>query len=255
MIRLLKYDWKRNSNSLVAATAILILVQIAIGIVGRMNDWEPLMAYILSIVIYSFAGFMMFLMVCQTYNANLKAHSRRLLPIPSLYAVASPILLLLAGMAVLLILFLWHEFVYVTWLGLDETVLSTVREKLSFGLVLSFLLGCAWMAVVITIFVMFCITFARTFEGKLGTWLGIAMFIGLSIVTSWFDANVIPAPAGGDVPFGITGISLTESSPDGLGLSVTGLEGVGFVSVLFELGFAIALLYGIRYMIHRRIKI
>jgi hypothetical protein len=255
MIRLLKYDWKRNSNALVAATVILILAQIAIAVISEVNDWKTILAYILSVVVYVFAGLMLFLMVCQTYNANLKAYSRRLLPIPSLYAVASPLMLLLGGMAVLLVLFLLHEFVYATWLGMYESVYSIMSERLSFGSLLSLLLGCAWITVAGTIFVMFCITFARTFEGKTGTWLGIAMFIGLSIATSWIGSNFLPTPAGGDVPLGITGISVIESAPDGLGITVTGFQGIAFVSFLFELGYTIALLYGIRYMIHRKIKI
>lgn len=255
MIRLLKYDWKRNANALVASTVILLLAQIAIAVIGEVYDWQPIMAYILSLVVFAFAGLMLFLTVCQTYNANLKAHSRRLLPIPSLYAVASPLLLLLGGMAVLLVLFLLHEFVYGTWLGLDVSVMVAMNEQLSFGRSIVFLIGCAWLAVTVTIYILFCITFARTFEGRIGTWMGIAMFIGLSIVTSWIGATVVPTPASGDVPFGMTGISLTESAPDGLELTVTGFDGIAVVSFLFELGLAIALLYGIRYMIHHRIKI
>lgn len=255
MIRLLKYDWKRNANALVAATVILILAQIAIAVLGEVYDWQPIMAYILSVVVFAFAGLMLFLTVCQTYNANLKAHSRRLLPIPSLYAVASPLLLLLGGMTLLFVLFLLHEFVYATWLGLDVSVIAAIIEQLPFGRIIGFLIGCAWIAVAGTIFILFCITFARTFEGRIGTWMGIAMFIGLSILTSWFGTEVIPTPASGDVPFGMTGISLTESAQNGLELTVTGFEGIALVSFLFELGYTIALLYGIRYMIHHKIKL
>ncbi|OUS71355.1 hypothetical protein B1748_26895 [Paenibacillus sp. MY03] len=256
MIKLLKYDWKRNSNSIFAATVIFILAQTILTVVGEIKDWVPLTTYIVSIVLYVFAGFLAFLMVCQTYNANLKAYSRRLLPLPSLYTVASPILLLLASLAFLLVLFLLHEFAFVTWLGLDETILSPIREQLELKLLLSLLIGFVWLTVSATVFVFFCITFARTFEGKIGTWLGILMFIGLAAVLGWLDELVHSNSSSGNVPFGITGFSMADTpSGDGLTVTVTGIQGISIISFLIEIATCVTLLFGIRYMMNRKIKL
>lgn len=256
MIKLLKYDWKRNSNSIFAALVIFVLAQTVLSVVGEVKGWAPFTMYMVSIVLYVFAGFMAFLMVCQTYNANLKAYSRRLLPLPSLYAVASPILLLLGGGAVLFALFLLHEFAFTTWLGLEETILTKAREQLELKHVLTLLIGFAWLIVSATVFVFFCITFARTFEGKIGTWLGIIMFIGLATALGWLDELANPGSPSGDVPFGITGFSLGDA-PGGEGMTVTasGLQGVSILSFVIEIVTCAALLYGIRYMMNRRIKL
>ncbi|MDQ6419081.1 hypothetical protein RB620_06475 [Paenibacillus sp. LHD-117] len=255
MIRLLKYDWKRNSNTLIAATVILVLAQAVVTMIGELQHWKPLTAYILSTVIYGFAGFLSFLMVCQTYNANLKAYSRRLLPLPSLYAVASPILLLLACSAFIFLLFLLHEYVYVTWFGLDETIMSALREQITAPAAFAVSIGVAWITIVSAVYVFFCITFAKTFEGKAGTWLGIAAFIVLMFVITWLDSLIVPSSLSGDIPLGITGVSMTDGSDDNLALRMTGFQGIGLVSFLMEVGVVVAQLYGIRYMINRKIKL
>ncbi|MGO4372054.1 hypothetical protein AB4Z21_15000, partial [Paenibacillus sp. MCAF20] len=55
MLRLLKYDWKRNAAFLLGVLAIVILLQTALTITALTRDWDEFVVYILGTMLYSLA--------------------------------------------------------------------------------------------------------------------------------------------------------------------------------------------------------
>lgn len=80
MMKLLKYDLKRNATTFLSVGAILIALQLIISIMGNIRGWDPKIILALTIVLYSFVGTFSVILVAITYRKNIKAYSRRLLP-------------------------------------------------------------------------------------------------------------------------------------------------------------------------------
>lgn len=250
MIKLLKYDWKRNANTLIAAAVILIVAQALLLAAAYKNGWGTEGAYVSATVLHAFGSLLSIIMICQTYSANIKAYSRRLLPLPSLYAVAPPMILLLGCHIVLLLTFLASDYAISSIFDTEGMLLASVPIDITAAGYLNLAVGVLLTLFSICTVLFFSITAAATVQGKAGVWFGMAVFAIAVTVLTWLDSLLFP-DKGQSPYFGYSVIEQTE----GIAISVTGLRSFEWLSMLYELAIAIALLYGIRYMLARLIKL
>lgn len=254
MMKLLKYDWKRNATPILAAFIILVVAELALTIVGWSNGWDDIAVYMITVMMYGFAGFLAFLMACQTFKSNIKAYSRRLLPLPSLYTVVTPIILLLLLHLVLSLLYIVHDGI-LSLLFEKDTPLTLASPYLDAASSAFIAAGYVWGLVFTTIVVFFSIAVSQTVEGRSGTFIGIVVCLGLITFLSFIESFISPASDDSSQNLGFINLVLREA-PDG---SVT-VDVVPFVMshlgvMLFELAAGAALVYGIVYMMNRKMKL
>lgn len=254
MIKLLKYDWKRNATAITATLCILIVVQIALTALTWFRDWKSEPMYVISSMLYMLCGFLAFMAACMTFNANIRAYSRRLLPIPSLYSVLSPLVLLIGSHIVIGLLFILHEGIYYLLFEM-ESLMSLVIEHLNPVQMLSVLLSYAWGLIFTSIVVFFGISFSRMFEGRIGTFMGIVICIAIIIAVTWLGNVIFPGYGESSWSFGFFRMELAnEAAANSEAGSIIPFEMMQLGEVLYDLVCASALLYGIVYIMDRKMK-
>ncbi|MGV2795207.1 hypothetical protein GNF78_18590, partial [Clostridium perfringens] len=92
MMKLLKYDWKRNANTFSGLLAVLVLVQIILSMIGKVRGWDESVIVVSSFIFYVTAGIITMILVCNTFESNIKAYHRRLLPVHPAWTVLSSLL-------------------------------------------------------------------------------------------------------------------------------------------------------------------
>ncbi|RIX59436.1 hypothetical protein D3P08_04620 [Paenibacillus nanensis] len=253
MMKLLKYDWKRNATPILAAFIILLVAELALTIIGWSDGWDDVVVYVITVMMYAFTAFLAVLMACQTFKSNIKAYSRRLLPLPSLYAVVTPIILLLLVHLVLSLLYIVHDRI-LSLLFEKDTLLTLASPYLNAGSASAVAAGYVWGLVFTTIVIFFSIAVSQTVEGRSGTFLGIVACLGLFTVVSFIESFISPAD---DSSQNLGFVNLVmEKAPDGtvtVDVAPFVLSHLGVV--LFELAAGAALVYGIVYMMNRKMKL
>ncbi|MCU6709564.1 hypothetical protein M6D81_12720 [Paenibacillus sp. J5C_2022] len=252
MIKLLKYDWKRNANSLLVASAIWLIAQLLLVLLSIGNGWDYTKVYPIVVMLYGLAAFMAFLMACQTFNSNITAYSRRLLPVSSYSSVFSPLLLLALLHAALGLLFVAHDLFIAKRLGLDGALFRLFVDQLGFFEQLIVIAAYFWGMLYSALIIFFCIAFAKTFQGKAGTWIGIlvclCLFIGLSIL----DTLLFPVTGYSNNIFGVSVVS-QESGP--VLYKVVPFEAADWLRLLFEIVVGALLAAGTVRMMNKKVKL
>lgn len=256
MINLLKYDFKRNANLILAGAAILVLAQAALMLAGWWRDWDGQILYIGIMVIYVLFGFLAYLMMCQTYNGNIRSYSRRLLPLGSWYLPVSPFLLLVICYLALGAMFVLFDTLFSLIFDVKDTLFSMLRQfvgQIGFWDSAAMTFNFLWELLFITVAVFMAITVARTIDGKGGTFMGIAAFITLFALIVWIESLLFPQTKD-DSSWGIVSIEINE------GAIVSGAISKANTSfdwglLLFELAIVAALYYAILYMLDRKVKL
>lgn len=122
MMKLFKYDWKRNSTTLLGAFAILLIVQIAITVTGSIKDWELGVKLALSMLAYGSVSVLLLVVTGKNFGYNIKAYHRRLLPVRSVWNVVSSLLLACVSLLALGILMALHLWYYWSSAGIWENI-------------------------------------------------------------------------------------------------------------------------------------
>ncbi|GGA52165.1 hypothetical protein [Paenibacillus physcomitrellae] len=104
MIRLLKYDWKRNAVFLLSALALFVILEIATELF--IDNQEE--ALVLSFIGYFSAAVIIVVVTIRSYARNIISASRRMLPVGSLQHILSPLVMGLLGALILGLVFLFH---------------------------------------------------------------------------------------------------------------------------------------------------
>lgn len=91
MLKLLKYDWKRN-RALAGILGVTVLLEGGIELAARLLHWSLDLTLALQVLIYAVAGVGMAATAASSYAANLRSPQRRLLPLPSLHTLLSSLL-------------------------------------------------------------------------------------------------------------------------------------------------------------------
>ncbi|MCR2803812.1 hypothetical protein [Paenibacillus soyae] len=253
MIKLLKYDWKRNATAITAMFCILIAVQIGFSVFAWYRDYDPTVQYVISSMLYAFCGFLAFIAACMTFNANLKSYSRRLLPLPSLYTVLSCFVLLLATHAVLAGLYFLHDWIYRLLFDI-ETLSALAAEHLTIIHALSILLAYVFGLASTTIVIFFGVAIARMFEGKLGIFLGIAACIAIYSLVGWLGEILFPFRES-SMSLVFLQVDFANHGPGNEEVTFIPFENMRLGEVLYELLYNSVLLYGILYIMDRKTKL
>lgn len=182
MMRLLKYDWKKNSTMLLSTAVILILVEAGLLITGYSRGWDEAFIIAISITLYIFASLLAVIMSYKNFHSNVKSYSRKLLPVRTVWSVLSPMALGILILVGLLIIICLHLLIY-SWLYGEPDIseilkyfFTTELAILIFQLFFSYIYS--YMAVTLSIAI------ALTFR-KWRVWIGILSFIIIQNVFSW----------------------------------------------------------------------
>ncbi|CAI6081709.1 hypothetical protein PAECIP112173_03298 [Paenibacillus sp. JJ-100] len=246
MMTLLKYDFRRNWNTLLAGLVILMIIQLVQTIL-----MSPVTGSLLGIMAYIGAGVAIFVKVIRTYTANIRSYNRRLIPVTGLSHVLSPIIFgFLCGLG-LLLLGLIHGYLYITMkLGMN---LSTYLDipNINIANIISTLLFTGWIVLFMTIIIFFSISVAGTFRWKTGPWIGIATFFIVTYLLSWLENMIFAGKFSPSDLFQFTeestGISFTSSG-------VIWTDG-RWVSTAFEIAIAVLLMWAMVYMNNKKVEV
>lgn len=253
MMKLFKYDWKRNGVTIVATLIVFLAAQIALTTAGRLNDWNESVIYAVTATLYGIVGFLAILMACQTFNSNIKAYSRRLLPLPSLYTVITPIILLLVSHFVIFLLYLAHDWI-LSLLFTQDTLLALASQYADISVMAVMVLGYLWTTIFTLIVIFSSITLSQTIEGKAGTFLGIVFCLALFSAISFVESFISPV-SDDSTEMGFIRFVTEETGKGMITAEVNPFVVSQWGVVLFEVVVGAALVYGIVYMMNRKLKL
>lgn len=184
MLKLLKYNWKRNSTIFLATFAILILAQAGLLLGRTIKDWDGSIILIFSIMIYMAAAMLLFFQVCSTFNFQLKSFNRRLLPVKPIEEIGAVLLLQLIYTAALLLISAAGTTILIS--TMDNLDFSNVKELLlKPAPMLSVFSYALWSMLSFLIWIMLAIAIARSVKVKHSAWTGIIAFIAIQLVIGW----------------------------------------------------------------------
>lgn len=251
MIKLLKYDWKRNSDGILSTFAILIIVQAVLTILGLTRNWDEIVLVSLSVFIYSLTGILLFINCCRTIDHNIKSYSRRLLTLHPLNGVGAVIILSWFVMMAVVVIAAIHLWIYAAYSDWDTSLLKQ-SELWNIGSIMGIVLQTVWGYTGILVAILLSITVARSFRVKGSTWIGILFFIILQSVYSWLEHLLFN---NNEVSLGIISMDITDSND--ASLSFFSNMNIKFLigPFLMELVFFIGYLYLMSYLLNKKVEI
>ncbi|AZK48724.1 hypothetical protein [Paenibacillus lentus] len=252
MLRLLKYDWKRNANLSLGLLAVLVLLQIAIGVIGNVRGWEQAIILLLSIMLYVMTGIILIILASKTYENNIKAYSRRLLPIRPVWSAVSSIVLwwifsLVLGLLVTAHYFIYTKFVFKDFWWPQELLVADVTDW--FGII--FMTGWSLTYLMVSILLSITIGASVSLRGKAGTWIGLLAFIVIQNTVSWVEHILF---RGYDVLlFRIDSLEYSDTAVNAQLMPSASFMTVG--QLLFEGVIIVLMLVLINYLMSRKVEI
>ncbi|PZT54255.1 hypothetical protein [Paenibacillus silvae] len=245
MMTMLKYDFRRSWNTLLAGLVILILVQ-----VGQTIFLSNVTGNLLGIMAYVGAGVAIYVRMIKTYTANIRSYNRRLIPVTGLSHVLSPLIFGALNFLGLLLIGFIHFYLYTT-LKLGLSLSDINMTYMSVAEVISTLLFAGWIVLFMTVIIFFSISVAGTFRWKTGPWIGIVTFLVMVNLLSWIENAIFSGKFSPNDLFQFTeestGISFTANG-------VIWAEG-RWGSTVFEIGLAALLVWGIIYMNNKKVEV
>ncbi|WP_018753708.1 hypothetical protein [Paenibacillus sanguinis] len=188
MMMLLKYEWKRNANTLLSVFFVLIVAQIVVATVGHYGNWIDAGTVALSIMMYVAAVMIMIVTVSKTFSYNIRAYHWRLLPVHPVWTILSPLLLSWLVLIVLLGIMAIHGGLYFQFsdypFGLEQVVNSLV---LGDWLLVVGQIVWLYTLLIIVIFVSMLIGASVSIRGKAGIWIAILSFFIIQYVLFWVE--------------------------------------------------------------------
>ncbi|OBR65094.1 hypothetical protein A7K91_05930 [Paenibacillus oryzae] len=253
MIHLFKYDVKKNATLLSAGAIILLAGLAAILTVGKWKDWGFITIYTSSIMLIIMTGVLGFVLVCNTYRKNITSYSRRLLPLPSVYAAITPFAMLIGIELALIGVYVLYDAVLASWGGFEATLLQIAKENITASGWFSILFTIIWFSVCLTALLFFSMTVTETIKGKGGAWLGITVFFGIAAGLSMLQAWLFPSSnGGGDTD--VIGFQILEENGTAT-VSFGGLDSINWASFALDAVIVVLLLAGISYLLNRKVKV
>ncbi|GGH57218.1 hypothetical protein [Paenibacillus silvae] len=245
MMTMLKYDFRRSWNTLLAGLVILILVQ-----VGQTLFLSNVTGNVLGIMAYVGAGVAIYVRMIKSYTANIRSYNRRLIPVTGLSHVLSPLIFGALNFLGLLLIGFIHFYLYTT-LKLGLSLSDINMTYMSVTEVISTLLFAGWIVLFMTVIIFFSISVAGSFRWKTGPWIGIVTFLVMVNLLSWLENVIFSGKFSPNDLFQFTeestGISFTANG-------VIWAEG-RWGSTVFEIGLAALLVWGIIYMNNKKVEV
>lgn len=241
MLKLVKYDFRRNRDMILAVFVVTILAQIWISFANFTEQDR----FIFNIVVYVITVLILYVFALRTYVQNLKSYNRRLLPMRTLYTVLSPMLLFLILLLVLVMIVLIHLGVYA--MMYSTSYLPTDFWKgASFSIVKLF-----WFTGFSMLLVMFSITVALSIGFKGRVWIGIVTCFILQYVISFLEEWIFEGYFSALDNAIRVGVIDSRSFNGGMRLS----QEVSMIwPTLFEAVIAVIMLYGIVKLVKFRVE-
>lgn len=180
MMKLLKYDLRRNANLLLAVCAVLILCELVTIFSNAMTEVK------VGVIIFANLAASVIFMInnLRVFDYNIKSVSRRLLPVNTLsYVWASLVYGILNTLALLVIA---SGAVLYFLRNYDTYILGNAFQLpayLWFGLALE----AVFMTVYGFLFFYVVIALARSITRKGVLWVGLLLFLAMSFVLDWFQ--------------------------------------------------------------------
>lgn len=252
MLKLLKYDLKRNLNTFASLFVLLIILQGAVTIIGKVRQWEDVVIIFLIMMFYSLTAAMLGIMSVNTYRKNIKSYSRRLVPKRPIWHVISSLVLGISAEFVLLIIMFIHVLIYFSYVGSLNQVFNSISISFSGGVSIG-------MQFILVFTFMYCAivlstTIAASFKTKVGVWVGIAIFFVIQgilykvetmIISAFGLSNELPLlfEAGGNHMGTSKGVSV---------LTIDGQFSSGWASFIIESIFIAGMLYATSWMLRHK---
>ncbi|MBP1904567.1 uncharacterized membrane protein YidH (DUF202 family) [Paenibacillus turicensis] len=251
MLKLLKYDLKRNLNTFASLFALLIILQGAVTIIGNTRHWDDVIIVFLILMLYALTGAMLGIMSVNTYRKNIKSYSRRLVPKRPIWHVISSLILGLAAEFVLLIIMLVHTLIYLSYVGDLNRVFNSISISFSGGvsIVVQFVLFFTFMYCAIVL----STTIAASIKGKVGVWVGIGSYFVIQIIL-WKVETMILSVLGfdSDSPFLFIRESEVVGTTSRAVFSINGQLSGSVASVIIEFFFIACMLYATSWLLRHK---
>lgn len=253
MIKLFKYDWKRDSNTIYSVLAVLVIGQLLLHWVGVSRGWDPMIRMGVSLAVYIAAVVVMVITGYKSYIKNLKSYQRRLVPIHPFYHVLSSLLFSTLIMLMIFAIAAAHGLLLISRSDLTA-FLELGNLQLTVWDVITAAASGIWGTFFIILLVFFSITVGAmvNIRGKAGVWIGIIVFMALSNIISLINEKVFEQ-VGSTSNFGIAQIEAGSTViPDAVTINSirTGLGGF-----LFELAVAALLLWLMVWPLRKKLEI
>ncbi|MFE6075147.1 hypothetical protein ACFVQB_11790 [Paenibacillus sp. NPDC057886] len=246
MMTLLKYDFRRNWNTLLAGLAVLIIVQIGLALF-----FSEVTGSLIGVIAYVGAGVAIYVKMIKTYRANIRSFNRRLVPVTGLSHVLSPIIFgTLCGLGLLAVATI-HYFIYsATHTGINFT--SYINDSgIHLSEIVSLLLFFWWVALFCIIIIFLSISIGGSFRFKTGPWISIVAFFVLINLISWLENIIFSGRFNPDELFQVTekstGLSIMSNR-------IIWSDGT-WASVIFEIIVAVILVGVAVYLNNRKVEV
>lgn len=252
MMKLLKYDWKRNANTFLGMVAILAIAELLITWFGITRNWATEITVVLIVILYASAGIFVIVLGSKTFDHNIKAYHRRLLPVHPVWSVISSFLLCWIFILTVLAIMAVHGLVYLNIATLPG--FNGLNGEMIKDIVVIFLLG-VWQysLFIIMIFLAIAIGAAISIRGKGGTWVGILTFFVIQYVIGVIEKALFGAE------FGVFSVGIF-SAETGAGemsaeFSSENMFGLHWGAFAVEAVFMGLMVWLISYLINRKMEI
>ncbi|WP_336786369.1 hypothetical protein [Paenibacillus sp. MMO-177] len=247
LLKLVKYDWKRNAGFLLIMGALFLLTGAAVTVFGEVKNLDTDLIYVLTFIVYLAVTISLCVTICRTYERNLRYFNRRLLPLPALHTVLSPLLLGIAGLAAIGVIGVIHLMV----LG---AVVDTVHLRVFDILADRGFWAMMTSSILFVIIIFSSITVGKVFRGKKGSWIGAALFIGLQLAIQWVETKLFPSMnVSTDQFFQSVNVRITDSGDQVVHVQANVPNFWG--PLLYEAVIIVLLVYMMTYLINRKIQI
>lgn len=203
MMKLFKYDWKRDSNTIYSVLAVLVVAQLLLHWVGTSRGWEPMIKIGIGLMMYVCAIVVMVITGSKAYIKNLGSYQRRLVPIHPIYHILSALLFSTLIMVAVFAIAVIHGLLLIPWSELTA-FLELGNMQLTAWDVITAVASGIWGTFFVMLLVYFSITVGAVvnIRGKAGVWVGIIVFIIITNMISLISETVFKQ-AGSATNFGI----------------------------------------------------
>lgn len=233
MLRLLKYDLKRDLFMLLGGWAAIVLLLLAIEVGGRYWNLEADVRFVLTVLTYFVAGGGMLVIVCTSFRRNIGSLSRRLLPIHSwvyiasagLYALLTGICLLLLGVAQ--IFYYWQSGVWEELKGLGAINMNGLEWLTPPLMWVGIPLTLLWAIILGFSALFLMITITESLRIKARSLVGVILFFTMGSLMSWIENAFF----GGRGTKAIPGMRIESQSV--IDLRIQGID-AGWAAFAFE---------------------
>ncbi|WP_422658487.1 hypothetical protein ACK8P5_22905 [Paenibacillus sp. EC2-1] len=193
MMKLLKYDWKRNSNVILGLMTVLLISETLFTSIGYTRGWELWLLVLLSMLAYGIVSTILLVIICRTFDQNIKLYNRRLLPIRSIWTIVSSLIQAWISTVIVMILVIIHLWIF--WnIGSLGKIINLPRLITSDYVLMA--LGGGWKYTFVMITIFFSIVVARAIRKQWGLWFSIVLFFIIQNVIQWMEYKIFTSDSG-----------------------------------------------------------